>query len=870
MKDETYRKLICSAREIRAGGKDELSVLSRRDFLISVAGAYYGAQETRGGQFPLQIIVVKTRQSAEAILEKLRSGASFASLARQYSIVPSARSGGYIGQIEISSLPLKFRTALQGLGPGQVSGLIKTDLGYVIIKVTENAKSSQLESAGSPSMGATGFHLNYRPVTDVSGLSQVDSLFARIPKPYNYQQDLRVNCQLRRAALANGEQQIQVYLSEVLPNSLLPAEVGTSRELEGYQTLAQLKSYQGDMDAAIDNFQKAQQIAVSHGLRDKQLELVKQLAIAYFHRAEVTNWIAHHDGQSSIFPISDRARFRSTQDAETAIDYLQQSLKLEPDKLEEIWLLNLACMAVGKYPHAVPSQHLIPLAPFGLEPKIGPFEDVAPQLGIDKYGMSGSVVMDDFDNDGFLDLVVSSWDPCAPLTYFHNNGDGTFSDRTEEAGLSKQLGGLNLMQTDYNNDGWLDLYILRGAWQSPMRHSLLRNNGNGTFTDVTYEAGLAFPATSSGSAVWLDFDNDGWLDLFVGNEYSPSQLFHNKGDGTFTDIAHFAGVGRIAFTKGVTAGDFDNDGFPDLYVSNYGSENFLYQNRRNGTFAEVAKQFGVEMPLFSFPTWFFDYDNDGWLDLFVSSFIHSVSEVVRSYLGMPAKGETLKLYRNLRGKGFQDATAEAGLARVFMPMGANFGDLDNDGFLDFYLGTGDPSYASMVPNVMFKNCGGKSFVDVTAFSRTGSLQKGHGVAIGDIFNTGIPCIYENIGGATPGDQYYCALFRGSGNSNKWINVKLAGRKTNRAAVGVRIKLVLIGENRERRLVYRDVNSGGSFGASPLQQHIGIGQTSIIETLEIWWPVSKTRQVFHDVAPNQFIEVHEFDKDYRRLNRRPIT
>ncbi|HLJ91010.1 MAG TPA: CRTAC1 family protein, partial [Candidatus Angelobacter sp.] len=542
---------------------------------------------------------------------------------------------------------------------------------------------------------------------------------------------------------------------------------------------------------------------------------------------------------------------------------------LDPDGLEQKWLLNLACMAVGKYPHAVPSKHLIPLAPFGSEPKMGRFEDVAPMLGIDKFGMSGSVVMDDFDNDGFLDLIVSSWDPCAPLRYFHNGGDGTFSDRTEEAGLSSQLGGLNLMQTDYNNDGWLDLYILRGAWESPMRHSLLRNNGNGTFTDVTYEAGLAFPATSSGTAVWFDFDNDGLLDLFVGNEYSPSQLFHNNGDGTFTDIAHLAGVNRIAFTKGVTAGDFNNDGFPDLYVSNYGSENFLYQNRRDGTFADVAKQFGVEMPLFSFPTWFFDYNNDGWLDIFVSSFIHSVSEVLRSYLGMPVKGETLKLYRNMGGKGFQDATAEAGLARVFMPMGANFGDLDNDGFLDFYLGTGDPSYASMVPNVLFKNRGGKSFVDVTASSRTGSLQKGHGVAIGDIFNTGIPCIYENIGGATPGDRYYCALFRGAGNSNNWINVKLVGRKTNRAAVGARIKLVLTNERRDRRSVYRDVNSGGSFGASPLQQHIGIGQASIIETLEVWWPTSRTRQVFHDVAPNQFIEVHEFDKNYRRLNRRPI-
>ncbi|HZT35133.1 MAG TPA: peptidylprolyl isomerase, partial [Nitrososphaera sp.] len=235
-------------------------MLSRRNFLISIAGAYYGGQGTRGEQFPLQIIVVKTQQSAEAILEKLRSGASFEALARQYSIVPSARDDGYIGQIEISSLPAKFRTALQGLRPGQVSGLIKTDLGYVIIKVTENAKSSQLESAGQVGMGATGFHLNYPPVTDVSGLSQADSLFVRTPKPYNYQQDLQLNCKLRRAALKDGVRQVKQYLSAVLPNSVLPPQARASRELEGYLALAQLNSYEGKMDAAINNFKKAQQI----------------------------------------------------------------------------------------------------------------------------------------------------------------------------------------------------------------------------------------------------------------------------------------------------------------------------------------------------------------------------------------------------------------------------------------------------------------------------------------------------------------------------------------------------------------------------------------------------------------------------------
>jgi hypothetical protein len=397
----------------------------------------------------------------------------------------------------------------------------------------------------------------------------------------------------------------------------------------------------------------------------------------------------------------------------------------------------------------------------------------------------------------------------------------------------------------------------------------LRNNGDGTFTDVTYEARLGIPATSTQAVVWADFDNDGFVDLFVGNEHAPAQLFHNNGNGTFTDVSHFAGVDRIAFSKAVVAGDYDNDGFPDVYVSNYGEENFLYHNNGDGTFTEVARRLGVEKPIFSFPAWFFDYDNDGWLDIFASSFIHSVSEIVRSYRGLPVKAETLRLYKNMGGASFRDVTREAGLDRVFMPMGANFGDVDNDGFLDFYLGTGDPSYASLVPNVLFKNMNGKYFADITTSSGTGSLRKGHGVAFADIFNDGQPCIFENIGGSTPGDKYFCSLFRNPGTGNNWISVKLVGVKTNRAALGARIKLTLASGGGKTQFFYRDVNTGGSFGGSPLQQHIGLGKASRIETLEIWWPTSKTRQIFRNLNVNQFIEVHEFAKDFVRLKRRSI-
>ncbi|HKC88610.1 MAG TPA: FG-GAP-like repeat-containing protein, partial [Blastocatellia bacterium] len=550
-----------------------------------------------------------------------------------------------------------------------------------------------------------------------------------------------------------------------------------------------------------------------------------------------------------------------------AIEYFKRHLAQRPDNLEARWLLNLAYMTLGKYPQAVPPPLLIPPSAFASKDKIGRFVDVAASLGIDPVGGAGGAIMDDFDNDGFLDIVISSVSACDSLRYFHNNGDGTFSDWTERAKLTDQIGGINCVQTDYNNDGRLDIFVMRGGWEFPMRNSLLRNNGDGTFTDVTQASGLASGEHRTHSVAWADYDNDGWLDVFVGHEETPSQLFRNRGDGTFEDVTRKAGVGRTAFTKGAVWGDYDNDGYPDLYVSNYGEENFLYHNRGDGTFEEVGKRLHVEKPIMSFPTWFFDYDNDGWLDLFVASFVPSVTEVARGFLGLPPQAETMKLYHNDGKGGFQDVTNEVGLNRVVPAMGANFGDLDNDGFLDIYLGTGAPSYAALMPNFAFRNQAGKKFADVTAATGTGHLQKGHGVAFGDINNDGDEDIYVNIGGFLPGDHYNKVLFANPGGMNNWISIKLIGAKSNRAAIGAKIKLTLTGANGQKSLRYREVTSGGSFGASSLRQEIGLGRARQIDSMEIWWPASGSRQVFRNVKVNQFIEIKESEENYRALSLR---
>jgi hypothetical protein len=414
----------------------------------------------------------------------------------------------------------------------------------------------------------------------------------------------------------------------------------------------------------------------------------------------------------------------------------------------------------------------------------------------------------------------------------------------------------------------MDIFIVRGAWlNSPIRPSLLRNNGDGTFTDVTREAGLAVPVNSI-SATWADYDNDGFLDLFVCCDSGPNRLYHNKGDGTFEEVAQRAGVmGSMRTCKGAAWIDYDNDGYPDLFVNYLDGSAQLFHNDRNGTFHEVTQAMGINGPRVGFSCWAFDYDNDGWLDIFATCYERSVEDVVQGLLGGPQKLHGSKLYRNLGGKGFQDVSHEAGVDKVYAAMGSNFADFDNDGFLDIYLGTGDPNLATLVPNRMLKNVGGKRFADITASSGTGHLQKGHAVACGDWDRNGTVDIFHQMGGVTNGDKYHNVLFQNPGQGNHSLTVKLVGKKTNRPAIGARIKVVTAGE--QPLTVHRHVSSGSSFGANPLQQTIGVGKADRVALLEIHWPTSNTTQVFRDIAVDQAIEVTEFAPDYRKLNWTPL-
>jgi FG-GAP-like repeat/ASPIC and UnbV len=619
-------------------------------------------------------------------------------------------------------------------------------------------------------------------------------------------------------------------------------------------------------------------------------EVAVRKAMAYLRMGEEQNCHQGNTRDSCLLPIRGTGIHQKREGSTRAIEILNAVLEADPANLRARWLLNVAHMTVDSYPDGVTPSQLIPPAAFASQYPLPRFTNVAREAGLDLSGISGGAILDDFDHDGRLDLVVSNIGFEDQMRFFRNRGDGTFEERTTQAGLTGEVGGLNLVQADFDNDGFVDILVLRGGWlgtegRFPM--SLLRNDGHGRFTDVTKAAGLLSHLAPTQTATWFDYDGDGWLDLFVGNEtmpnsepkdISPCELFHNEGNGTFTSVARETGVDVVAWVKGVVSGDYDNDGRPDLYLSLKGGANLLLHNggpakagsERSWIFTNVAATAGVTEPRHSFGAFFFDYDNDGWPDLFVAGYgvfggSNLATDTAADYLGLPFTGERGRLYHN-RGDGtFEDVTKAAGLYRFIPAMGLNFGDLDNDGWLDFYLGTGDPDFSALVPNRMFRNAEGRSFQDVTTAGNFGHLQKGHAIAFGDVDNDGDQDIFEEMGGAFTADKAMSVLYENPGNANHWVSLELEGVRSNRGAIGARIKVSLETKSGPR-ILYRTVSSGGSFGGSPLRQEIGLGDARRITGVLVFWPATGSTQKIEGLALDRRYLIREGAATSVRLER----
>jgi tetratricopeptide (TPR) repeat protein len=640
-------------------------------------------------------------------------------------------------------------------------------------------------------------------------------------------------------------QRASVYAKALEQPNLEPSQLLQLR----FQYSNELLSAGRNEDAIVELEALVQQMkAWNMGISEQTKMVFEFLALAYLRMGEQQNCVENNNPASCILPISVVGQYRLTQSTERAIRFYSQILQAFPNDKQSQWLLNLAYMNLGGYPDQVPSQWRLAPETFAREFS---WPQTARARGVNHLGISGGVCLEDFNGDGRLDLLVSSYGPYDQIKLFLQHERGPFHDATEQAGLLGLYGGLNLVHADYNNDGWPDVLVLRGGWLGKggrLPNSLLRNNGDGSFTDVTVEAGLLeFLPTQV--AAWADFDGDGFLDLFIGNESAqgveaPSSLYRNLGNGRFEKMPASSGLQLNAFVKGAVWGDVNNDGLPDLYVSILGGANKLFLNRGGQNpptwrFEETAQAAGVAEPLWSFPAFFFDFNHDGFDDLFVGSYDalrqdQVGAELLSEYASLPFSENKPRLYLNNGDGSFQDITSRAGLDKVLFAMGANFGDLDNDGWLDFYLGTGAPDLRSLMPNRLFRNVNGQRFAEWT-MNGFGHIQKGHGIAFGDIFNNGQQDMYAVMGGAFEGDLSYNVLFENPGNDNQWVTIKLQGTSSNHAAIGARIYLQVRQPDGSVRHLYHTVSTGGSFGASSLQQEIGLGKATEILELTIRWP-----------------------------------
>ena len=693
---------------------------------------------------------------------------------------------------------------------------------------------------------------------------------------------------IRNSYLAIDPEKVRYILNEKradkIKEKLDNMELSAQRNLVLYDYGVELLR-SGEVDESIKVFESFYDFFKDEIFPDKEkviIELQTQLAIAYMRKAEQENCIANHTNESCIIPISVKGQHIDTIGSTMAIKYLEDLLYYNPFDFEIQYLLNIAHMTLGGYPDNVPTDFLIPEEYFDFN-NFPQFHDIAMDLGMDVNAMSGGICMDDFNNDGYLDLIVSSWGFEDQIRYFENDTKGGFTDKTSYTGLVGVTGGLNLKHADYNNDGLLDFIILRGAWlenYGVIPNSLIRNNGDGTFSDVTVETGLYSPKPTQ-TAIWADFNLDGWIDLFIANESTPKgenncELFINNSDGTFSEVAKQSGITETGFFKGVDSGDINNDGYPDLYISNFKGENLLYINAADEvglSFYLAADSVGVAEPMDSFSTWIFDYNNDGYEDIFVSGYssekispANMLMANIRLHEDERLVERRPKLYRNNGNGTFTNVGYESGLTEPVTTMGCNFGDLDNDGFLDFYVATGDPSFLSIVPNKMYHNKNGQGFEDVTFGGGFGHIQKGHAVGFGDLDMDGDQDIYAVMGGAYEGDTYQNVLFENPiGNANNWINIVLEGTVSNRSAIGARIVLTIEEDGIERK-IYHKLGTGASFGGNSLMAEVGIGKAILIKNLEVTWPnKSGAKSNFSGIKANQRVKITEGSNEIEVVN-----
>jgi hypothetical protein len=532
------------------------------------------------------------------------------------------------------------------------------------------------------------------------------------------------------------------------------------------------------------------------------------------------------------------------------------------------WLLNFCYMTVGGFPQDVPPAYA-PHDDF-IETFYGKsgnaiqgkysylvLEEQARELGVDVLQTGRGVAVEDFDNDGYLDLIVT--DSYGELKYFKNDRGTRFIDRTKEVGLSGVKQAFIITAADYDNDGWMDLFVSRpfGTF------ALFKNNGDGTFTDVTASSGLLDGKSNDDEiaatwvSAWSDVNNDGYLDLFLAQwgfkmpfvngilskPRMDSKLFIYE-NGRFVDRTEEYGLKDVVkdqYFIGATFGDYDGDGYPDLFLTSpLRNTSVLLKNVEGKRFERTNL---VPRTEGGFVCCFLDINHDGRLDIFQSGFGDA-----RTNTELAVFGKNRDRYRSSHSTIFiQDAQGRFQDRHDFFDlpmstMGASYGDINNDGLYDFYLGTGTPEGWFILPNLFYvSEADGTKFAgrmtNISMLHGLGTIQKGHGIVFFDFNNDGLEDVYSSLGGMWPGDPWRSQLFvNKSKTSNSWVKFRLRGRQTNRFGVGATLKVV--GENAAGQEIVRycQIDNKTGFGSSPYLAHVGLMDAVRVKTVEVYWPV----------------------------------
>jgi len=664
---------------------------------------------------------------------------------------------------------------------------------------------------------------------------------------------------------------VVIYCDSILKNS---SDENEKRKALNRQAKAYLEL--GEEQKAIDIYNDL--LGKTKGNLDQRQAILKDLAITYLRLGERMNCIHMRNAESCIYPISKEAVHHDKTGSEKAIEVYKMLLMDNPGDLESRWLLNIAYMTTGGYPQQVPPQYLLKVENDDSLHTIKPFVDVAANVGLNYKCQAGGNIVDDFNNDGYPDIVLSSWSLEEPMKFYGNNGNGTFTDRSDSSGLGYLTGGLNMMQTDYNNDGWDDLFVT--YWG---QNRLYRNLQGKRFEDVTAAAHLKQNRTryNTGCA-FVDIDRDGKLDLFVANylKFDPhttprpgaspycyyrgiavncgprglpfdrNLLYRNNGDGTFVDISEPSGIAEPFghYSLGVLTADFNSDGLPDIYVACDQTPSLLYINKGQNKFEEEGVLRGVA------------FDQNG-------KAMSGMGVAAGDYLatGPPSifrtnfSDEYETLYRNRGDGNFDDVSLASGLGlnTRYVGWGTGFFDFNNDGWPDLFLVNGhafpevdnlhiDIHYKDRA--ILYQNTGDGQFRDISGRAGSSIFEKhsSRGAAFGDIDNDGNVEIAINNQNEPPS-----LLKQTSRPADQWIILKLVGTRSNRSAIGARVELAAGGHRQTQ-----EVRSGGSYlSQSDLRLHFGLGNSSVADRIEIRWPGGRT-QVVKDAAARRVLTIRE--------------